>query len=952
MADLESESNLLQLKLDEGWSFESRGAYGGNLDRRALFQIYHSWVESKSGDYGLLKRAVKIPENWKPPFRLYFYCTDDYVADDWRPKAGEWLGGEGFFGHRFKELLIGGKVVWESDVAGEEPTGARKLTEVDITRYISPGKTFELAFRVMDRVGSAEKLHGDFHHTGDTETSAEKPGDPARFMTHVYLGDITIVQGESEEIPDSPGKRPSFRPLEEKHHRRWPIPPFGDYADGPALLEMELPTELPESGFPLTCGIPLPAGKVADPEEISLTDGTGKAVPFQAQILTLWRDRSIRWLLLDARAKPENSQSPWRLELHPKTVAKTAIPVDIVKEGNAIRISTGAISLSVGRDKGVLIDKVYIEGEDKPIAWGFRGRVVIKEEEGEETLAAVWDDIEVTSDGPLRGAVELRGKITNGKVGIGRFTFRVHAYSGMNLLGTSYRVFNGTGETLEISDLSLSMKTRLGDGSTAFWGLDEDSTSTGRPPVSIHQIAADSYSVTSEGREIASGKRSGGWIGASDGDGSILAAVRYTWQEFPKALHVEPGSVRVGLFAPSDSLALYRPHPGEAKRNEVLLGFYGGELDRAEAQKVARCFQRPPRLFSAEWFALSGGFEYCYPHGEKEFQELHTFMETNYGDVSPEKFGALFGIREFPDRSYYSSDKRSNNYYDAMQGLFGEYLMEGGRKWFDRAEEMARHFMDIDICHSSVEHPELVGAVHTTGLDHSNWSGGGPWAAMMRASGLNTYYRLTGDPDAEEAFVGVADFIVRSGIGLGAVSVRDHAGPITTLMRAYDETAKPEYLDAAEHRVKDTLRIIDSRRGTYPEIHGNYSYRGNVPWMCAQLAEPIYLFYRASGKLWAADIVVGLAESMICENMTEIPGDFYGYSHNPHFKKTSNYNVLIAPVMGYAYELTGDPEFLRAMRGAYRITIDEGTVNWVLNCYWNTPTLLYYLHKYSGDTEK
>ena len=30
----------------------------------------------------------------------------------------------------------------------------------------------------------------------------------------------------------------------------------------------------------------------------------------------------------------------------------------------------------------------------------------------------------------------------------------------------------------------------------------------------------------------------------------------------------------------------------------------------------------------------------------------------------------------------------------------------------------------------------------------------------------------------------------------------------------------------------------------------------------------------------------------------------------------------------------------------YQQTIDENTVNSILNCYWNTPALLYYLDKY------
>ena len=102
----------------------------------------------------------------------------------------------------------------------------------------------------------------------------------------------------------------------------------------------------------------------------------------------------------------------------------------------------------------------------------------------------------------------------------------------------------------------------------------------------------------------------------------------------------------------------------------------------------------------------------------------------------------------------------------------------------------------------------------------------------------------------------------------------------------------------------------------------------------------------------AAAAVVGMAESIITENRERgVPGDVYGYSHNPHFKKTSNYHILIAPAVMYAYELTGDPEFLTHARAMYEQTIQEGTVNSIQNCYWNTHTLLYYLNRYGQRTE-
>ena len=91
---------------------------------------------------------------------------------------------------------------------------------------------------------------------------------------------------------------------------------------------------------------------------------------------------------------------------------------------------------------------------------------------------------------------------------------------------------------------------------------------------------------------------------------------------------------------------------------------------------------------------------------------------------------------------------------------------------------------------------------------------------------------------------------------------------------------------------------------------------------------------------------MGMAESILAENRTRgVDGDVHGYSHNPHFAKNSSYHILIAPAVLYAGELTGDNEFMKQGRAMYNQTIAEGTVNSVMNCYWNTHTLLYYLER-------
>ena len=935
--------NIVALQVTDAraWTFTRQGGYQGRPDRRALFGIVHPWAPAAAGDSGMLEREVTLPAGWKPPFRLRLYCVDDYMSDAWRPKPDDWLGGEGFTGHRFKQVLVDGQVVWESDVADAEGPRVQTRFEVDLTGRCTPGKPFRLGLRVLDQVGTDVKLPQDFHHTGTTETQAEKPGDPARFMTHVYWGDVLLLRGRVSREALAPfERRPSEASVETVHAKRWPLAPFGVVKRGPASLMLEMAGAIPRAGFPVTCGVPLPAGAVTRLDQIALRDPSGKPTPVQASALNRWQDGSLRWVLLDFEAPAE--AGPWRLEFgKPERAPAPPQPVRVRRSGGTLRIATGAIGIVMGEERSHLLDRIVFAGAREPIAGPLTGEVVVRRGRRDVRYAPQAAKIEVTASGPLRATVEMTGRIVNpddAKDALGRFVFRLNAYAGQPFVRVFYRIFNDTDGTLHIKRFGLNLA--VAGKPQAVWSGDARNLQPATD-VTIAQTAADAFSVG----QVGEGQQSQGWIAQASDRGAVVMAVRHFWQLFPKALRAGADGMGADLFAPTEQVRYHEPVPGEAKRHELLLAFLGPGSTPADAAALVNAFARPPRLFSSQWFCDSGGLGYAAPHSDAQFPELHEYMVKTYGDVGPTVLNGAPGIRNFPDAAYFAGKPGDwrNNYYDIMQGCLSEYLIGGDPRWFDRGEDQCLHVMDTDICHGRPDHPNWRGVLYGPSTNHTS----GWWSAMLRAEGMDTYYRLSGDPDAREAFLDAADFIARERAGIGSVSVRDHAGALITLVRAYDETWEPKYLEAARRLAHDAMSRIDRRRGCYSEVHGNYNYRGNIPWMVAQLMEPMYLYYRQSGDLDAANALVGLAESMIAENTSdEGPGDFFGYSHNPHYKKTSNYNVLIAPAMGYAWELTGDAAFAESMRDAYRRTVAEKTVNWVANCYWNTPTLLYYLREF------
>lgn len=923
--------------LGNEWSFKGTGHHQVWSDQRRLFVLYHPWEESQAGCSGSISQEIVIPDGCEDRLKIGFYMTDDY--HDHHEKLGDdsWVGQISLVGHRFKQLLINDVVIWEKDVADPEGVSEPSHFAVLLPEEISAKSHVKIEFRLIDKVESSKRLDGDYRYIGTTDGIDES--DPWKFMTHVYIGDIVLAP---ESLGRKKSKSPNAALAEKIHSERWPLEPYGENVDFPVSLSLEgtIPKSL--ANVPIRCGIPIPAGKVSDPGHITLSNKAGKCLPLQLSPMNSWTDGSLRWVEIDSIVNIDDLDKEGTLLLdiaaNKSEVPLPKSPVSVVPgNDNTFIISTGAIQIDIGGTNGKLLSKMTC---DNLAIEDLVGEVEI----GGKIYTTITDSSEVLADGPVRGEVELSGKMRSGSDDIGRFVFRLSAVAGQSCVRMTWRIFNDGDKTLNISRFELIGQHQLIDESIFRWGNSEGKLDGG---ACIQQLVEDKFDVVDASGSVKDiGEIASGWLGIASDQGSMMMLVRHFQQQFPKAIKSNKDDFRISLFEPSEAQPQYGLTAGEAKRHEIFLGLWDEQLSVEKMEDTAQLCSNPALLFDAEYFCSSGGFGYAVPHNDQQFVELDEYMKKTYGEINDERF-YKYGIRNWGDQPYGQAEANTwcNGYYDRMQGFASEYLMTGEPRWLDHLEATARHIMDIDVCHSAAKDPNLLGAIYACyAVNHTD---GGSWAMMQRTKGMLAYWRFTGDIDARNTALGVADSAIRTNLGIGRTSVRDHAGILYCLMAAYDETNDAKYLDAAKKVAHDAIGRIDPRRGCYAEVHGNISYRGNVPWMVAQLAQPLYEYYRYSGDVDAAAAVVGLAESIVTENCTrDVLGDVYGYSHNPHFNKTSGYHILIAPAILYAYELTGNDIFLQHGLAMYAQTIREGSVNSINNCYWNTPTLLYYLRQY------
>jgi hypothetical protein len=181
--------------------------------------------------------------------------------------------------------------------------------------------------------------------------------------------------------------------------------------------------------------------------------------------------------------------------------------------------------------------------------------------------------------------------------------------------------------------------------------------------------------------------------------------------------------------------------------------------------------------------------------------------------------------------------------------LIFQYLRTGDRRWLDLFDPLARHVIDIDIYHTTEDKAAYNGGLfwHTdhyrtaATATHRSYSkanrppdspyGGGPGNEHNYATGLLHYHYLTGDPDARDAVLGLADWVIcmddgrRTVLGVldpgptGLASSTYQAGyhgpgrgagnSVNVLLDAWLLTGTASYLAKAEELIRRVIHPAD-----------------------------------------------------------------------------------------------------------------------------------------------
>jgi len=878
----------------------------------------HPWQPSRAGSFASVTKKVTVPADWQGPVRLLFYCSDNYHTDDWRPGGylPPYFAAEGFIGHRFKRVLVNGEVFWDVDISDPVVKGERWRFH-QFALPVAPGEEFEVALQVCDTVDSSTILEGDFYQSGRYASRDEDP-DAFNFQSTVYWGNVLIYDEGANPAPYPQWpESPTVRKVQEVHNQRWPIAPFGDpWPEGPVRLELSAPAGMPEAGFPVQMGVPFHAGKVSELDQVAMRTAQGKRVSTQKTSLGQWPDGSVKWILFDFLAKPGMAAVDMDFKHDGKNFRKR---VKVSEKEGRVTIDAGPLGFeAMPGDSFMRVmgkDEVFVD--EMQLALEVKGA----------TIAGTAETVTATISGPFRTTIKIEGSFEGADRTVGTFELSCSAYAGLPYLKLWLRLFNRTRHDLEVSAMPLrfalpsvpkSLRVPAGDAARGFRMVQHSEK--------LRELDGESVDPV-EPMFVAWDK------------GAVVA--RNFRELFPKAAYADGNILTVDLVAATDAPIVFTP--GEAKGHELWLSF-GGETDPAQ---FAATVHQPPILQNAAYFCATGVLGRAKTH--EGVPVLHDYLTHELAAKRRrwDDYGVAFGIRHFPDTPH-GHGGWSNNYYERMLNLWSEWFMSGERLWYDMAVDQCRHIMDVAVIHSEIPGQDWLGAMRGIGENHL----GGPYNICMRTGGLDFYYRLTGDPDGRSDMLGVADFCVRTHAGVKGYTAREEAGPFDAICTAYAETGDLKYLYAGCERIESVLRTVDPRRGVWPDENGSKVYRGSVPGLLAQMARPLYRWYHLTGDVRAAQALVCLAESIVCESTDwDHPGMVTPHQTKPRYGVSTGFYRAIIPMIFAAYELTGDEFYLDAATAQWNRFADDPVWNSVFNLFWNTPWLVWYMKTYDVGCE-
>jgi len=459
---------------------------------------------------------------------------------------------------------------------------------------------------------------------------------------------------------------------------------------------------------PVTFGLPIPQGTLGHPDAIAFLDGT-KTIPAQSRALVRWPDRSVKWLLVSGRVELKANQTKHLTLAFGGDIKPQQDSVDtlLLESSNSLSVDTGKTRFVLDRKTGTgtietadgLVIKLPQSRLTSTDGRVFNGNVesVTVEESGSQRVVILTRGHHLNQAGEPLFGFELRYFLHAGDPFI-----RVDHILQHDIVSADMKYGD---EMKSFCSLDLVFSTETDRANVA---LDEKKKHSLAPGERLFQYESDAFSLPSGG----TGTRAPGLATS----GRLTVAVRDFWQQWPKAITAEKGALALGLYpaiTPDDHYANrpdehilyyylrdgnYTFRSGFEKRHELLIGPSTAENEWEEIQGRIN----EPLLVTASplWYLGSGALPGLTAQNEPDFPAYDEMLRDDAeGYLAQREENNWYGLMNFGDWWGERGNNWGNIEYDLQNAMLTQYFRTADKRFFDIAEDAARHNADVDVVH-------------------------------------------------------------------------------------------------------------------------------------------------------------------------------------------------------------------------------------------------------------
>lgn len=544
-------------------------------------------------------------------------------------------------------------------------------------------------------------------------------------------------------------------------------------ADPPARAlvpgeRIAVPIDMPENVsqpklWPVTFGVPFPAGALWDANAVRLVDAGGRELPSQREALATWhREGSIKWLRFDALVTPGRGLF---VEVAAPTADSTPTAAVSVREhGDAIVVETARARYTLGKGASP-VREVALNGRRTAWSDGARGLYVVDQNGRVGRAVAEEETAVIEARGPVAACVRFEGwYAAPDGARMARHITRVECFAGQPFANVTHTlVITEDTNKVWFKEIGWELAVDPGAGPRGVFNTSRDDWRKSLAVPLVNAVPAatmfqdshyyfaqheNHFSVLAlpSGRKAEKrfeGKEMGDWAMLAGASGGLGVACEESARQHPKEFEFRPDRVILRLFSnrggeeidfraktlvkkwdyanwyKKDVRKVYWRNQekkvariesngvGWAKTHSLLLmpvSSAGEEPAVARAAKLRR--DEIFALADPHWIYATRAMGPNHPRDDKQYPEVEKFIEWafDYWNSRVPAFGH-YGFMDYyggPTIGYkgkYPTLKRYLYTYSLRHDVWYYYARTGMRKARRFAQGTNRAYLDNYMCH-------------------------------------------------------------------------------------------------------------------------------------------------------------------------------------------------------------------------------------------------------------